>query len=74
MCRGPSMQKWWALMIKAHNDEARDQAGMSRRSCGLTHTWSANSFTTWWARRISVHTRHLGEEILKTAADSHFNA
>ena len=65
-------------MIKAHNDEARDQAGMSRRSRGLTHTWSANSFTTWWAQRISVaYMRHLGEEILKTATVgpySHFNA
>ena len=74
---GPSMQRWWALMIKADNDEARDQAGMSRRSCGPTHTRSANSFTTWWARRISVYMRHLGEEILKTTAVgpySHFNA
>ena len=75
---GPSMQQWWTRMLKAHNAAAQEEAGLSRRARGLDHTWSANSFTTWWAQRISVaYMRHLGEEILKTAATgpySHFNA
>ena len=75
---GPEMQKWWAKMLTLHNEVAADQANLSRRARGQEHTWSANSFSTWWAQRIScAYMRNLGESIQRLSAKgpySHFNA
>ena len=74
---GPSMQKWWAKMLKLHNTVEAERALLSRRARGIEHTWSANSFSAWWAQRIScAYMRHLGESIQQACASgpySHFN-
>ena len=74
---GPRMQSWWKDVIKLYNDVEAD-SGNSRRQKGLAHTWSANSFTSWWAQRIScTYVRHLIENIervAKSGAYSHYHA
>ena len=74
----PEMQKWWKKMLALHNEVAADAANLSRRARGQDHTWSANSFSTWWAQRIScAYMRNLAESIQRLSAKgpySHLNA
>ena len=64
-------------MLKLHNTVEAERALLSRRARGIEHTWSANSFSAWWAQRIScAYMRHLGESIQQASASgpySHFN-
>ena len=70
---GPRMQTWWQDVISLHNDQTPDP-GQSRRHKGLAHTWSANSFTAWWAQRIScAYVRHLFESVEKVAASGAYS-
>ena len=65
---GPRMQDWWESVIALYN-RVEAQPGLSRRQKGLSHTWSANSFTAWWAQRLScAYVRHLFESVEKVAA------
>ena len=56
-------QKWWES-VKQLNKERNKYGPKSRRENGLQHTWSANSFSTFWQQSIAVvHARTQAEAI-----------
>ena len=60
---GKETQKWWDS-IKTRDKDLHEFGPQSRRANGLTHTWNANSFATFWQQSIAVaHARAQAESI-----------
>ena len=60
---GKETQKWWES-VKQLNRERHEFDPKSRRLRGKQHTWSANSFSTYWLQSIAVaHARTQAESI-----------
>ena len=71
---GNGMQRWWKQVLVLHNRVAAEQAPYSRRHRGLDHTWSANSFSSYWAQRIScAYMRNLAESIELTTTRGRYS-
>ena len=60
---GKETKKWWDS-IKTRDKNLHEFGPQSRRANGLTHTWNANSFVTFWQQSIAVaHARAQAESI-----------
>ena len=49
---GAETQKWWKSIVQL--EESMRTEGSSLRDQGLDHTWSANSFSSYWRQHISM--------------------
>jgi len=51
---GRETQEWWESVLELERRERGDAAEPSRRDMGLDHTWTANSFSSFWLQSISM--------------------
>ena len=62
---GEETKKWWDQMMVIASETANG-CHLSRRARGLEHTWSANSWSSYWLQRISMaHARHQAESLIQ---------
>ena len=72
---GKGMQRWWKNQVLTRLEQLEEDPDKPRRAQGLPHTWSANTFGTYWLQRFSVtFQRHLAESITGTASSARYTS
>ena len=62
---GKETQDWWKSVLELEQRERGDVAAPSRRDMGLEHTWTANSFASYWLQSMSmVNARAQAESVM----------
>ena len=62
---GEETQKWWQSVLKLEWERNNDMGLSSRREIGIDHTWTANSFVSFWLQSISMaHARMQAESVM----------
>ena len=62
---GAETQKWWKSVLKLESERRNDVGLSSRREMGMDHTWTANSFVSFWLQSISMaHARMQAESVM----------
>lgn len=51
---GRETQKWWKSVLVMEAQLRGEDAPSSRRDIGLEHTWTANSFSSYWRQSIAM--------------------
>ena len=51
---GRETQEWWESVLELERRERGDAAEPSRRDMGWEHTWTADSFSSFWLQSISM--------------------
>ena len=62
---GKETQQWWQSVLKWESEHRGVGETSSRMQLGLEHTWSANSFASFWLQSMSMaHFREQAEAVL----------
>ena len=62
---GEETQQWWQSVLRLESEQRGDMLLPSRRELGEDHTWTANSFVSFWLQSISMaHARKQAESVM----------